>query len=259
MYDRFNPFPLKMTQLISLSMCTGIIPSLSKPKQTPLRSDHPSKPNDAETRPSEQTKCRRYQTIRANQMPPIPDHPSKPNAADTRPSKQTKCRRDHNMQSDGEKQTAAETEPCNQTKRSRDRKPPRPNHAIRHRVAQAVRRLLDPSRKQWEVRSIVKMNSYPVAVHGCVLSETLQYGSPCYLGNSVRGITDNKIPTMRREAVNHIVELNPTALNESGTRGTDRAKKTAAETERCNQTERSRPPPTQNNASRPREAETESR
>jgi hypothetical protein len=143
MYDRFNPFPLKMTQLISLSMCTGIIPSLSKPKQTPLRSDHPSKPNDAETRPSEQTKSRRYQTIQANQTMPRPDHPSKPNAADTRPSKQTKCRRyqtiqanqmpprpqhairwrkadrrrDRTLQSDQEKQRpkAAETKPCNQT------------------------------------------------------------------------------------------------------------------------------------------------
>jgi hypothetical protein len=112
MYDRFNPFPLKMTQLISLSMCTGIIPSLSKPKQTPLRSDHPSKPNDAETRPSKQTKCRRDQTIPANQTPLRSDHPSKPNAA--------------------------ETTTCNQMEKSRP--PPRQNLASRPREAETESR-----------------------------------------------------------------------------------------------------------------------
>jgi hypothetical protein len=76
------------------------------------------------------------------------------------------------------------------------------------RVAQAMRRLLDPSRTKREVRSIVIMNSYLMTdtAYECVLSETLQYGSASYLGNSLRGITDNKIPTLWREAVNHIFE-----------------------------------------------------
>jgi hypothetical protein len=84
------------------------------------------------------------------------------------------------------------------------------------RVAQAVSRVLEPSRTQREVRSIVKMNSYlmTVAARECVLSETLRYGSASYIGNTLRGIM-HEIPTLWREAVNHIVELNPNALNDA--------------------------------------------